>query len=183
MAPKTCHYDAKIWSVRKVLGTLNWQDYFSKMVNLEDNNKAIPWAKLAVKNSKLGKGMFKSEEILEISIFVPSTNRSNISLHSALLFEFSRAKVNLKVSILVVSLRKMYPDLNGLPIRELKTVSSWYFEIWNDFFTLFLLHDSVGDFEFEIEEQKKVHLFVDMTNISPPSEKNVPLSIAWRMKD
>ena len=42
-------------------------------------------------------------------------------------------------------------------------------------FTLFLLHDKVGDFEFEIEEQKKVHLFVDMMNISPPSEKNVPL--------
>ena len=33
----------------------------------------------------------------------------------------------------------------------------------------------MGDFKFEIEEQKKVHLFVDMTNISPPFEKNVPL--------
>ena len=33
----------------------------------------------------------------------------------------------------------------------------------------------MGDFKSEIEEQKKVHLCVDMTNISPPSEKNVPL--------
>ena len=78
----------------------------------------------------------------------------------------------------------MYPDLNGLSIRELKTVSSWYFEIWNDFwhfFTLFLLHNNVGDFKLEIEEQKKVHLCVDMTNISPPSEKNVPL--LWAIKE
>ena len=42
-------------------------------------------------------------------------------------------------------------------------------------FTLFLLHNNVGDFKFETEEQKKVHAYVDMTNISPPSEKNVPL--------
>ena len=73
---------------------------------------------------------------------------------------------------------KIYQDLNGLPIRKLKTISSWYFEIWKDFwhfFTLFLLHKNVGDFKSEIEEQKKVHLCVDMTNISPPSEKNVPL--------
>ena len=40
---------------------------------------------------------------------------------------------------------------------------------------MFLLHYNVRDFKFEIEEQKKVHLYVDMTNISPPSEKNVPL--------
>ena len=33
----------------------------------------------------------------------------------------------------------------------------------------------MGDFKSEIEEQKKVHLCVDMTNISPPSEKNIPL--------
>ena len=33
----------------------------------------------------------------------------------------------------------------------------------------------MGDFKSEIEEQKKVHMVVDMTNISPPSEKNVPL--------
>ena len=33
----------------------------------------------------------------------------------------------------------------------------------------------MGDFKLEIEEQKKVHLCVDMTNISRPSEKNVPL--------
>ena len=33
----------------------------------------------------------------------------------------------------------------------------------------------MGDFKSEIEEQKKIHLCVDMTNISPPSEKNVPL--------
>ena len=33
----------------------------------------------------------------------------------------------------------------------------------------------MGDFKFETEEQKKVHPYVDMTNISPPSEKNVPL--------
>ena len=72
--------------------------------------------------------------------------------------------------------------MNGLPIRKLKTVSSWYFEIWNDFwhfFTLFLLHNNVGDFKSEIEEQKKVHLCVDMTNTSPPSEKNVPLLICF----
>ena len=28
--------------------------FFSKMVNLEDNDKAMPWAKLAVENTKLG---------------------------------------------------------------------------------------------------------------------------------
>ena len=91
---------------------------------------------------------------------------------------FRAQKSFLKVTILVVPVKKIYPDLNGLPIRELKTVSSWYFEIWNDFwhfFTLFLLHNNVGDFKLEIEEQKKVHLCVDMTNISPPSEKSVPL--------
>ena len=42
-------------------------------------------------------------------------------------------------------------------------------------FPLFILHKNVGDFKFESEEQKKVHPYVDMTNISPPSEKNVPL--------
>ena len=39
------------------------------------------------------KGTFQWEKDREISIFVPSTYRSNISLHSALLFEFSRAKM------------------------------------------------------------------------------------------
>ena len=42
-------------------------------------------------------------------------------------------------------------------------------------FALFLLHNNVGDFKFQIEEQKKVHLYVDTRNISPSSEKNVPL--------
>ena len=42
---------------------------------------------------------------------------------------------------------------------------------------MFLLQNNVGDLKFEIGEQKKVHLFVDMTNISPPSEKNVPLRV------
>ena len=37
----------------------------------------------------------------------------------------------------------------------------------------------MGDFKSEIEEQKKVHLCVDMTNISPPSEKNVPLTMVF----
>ena len=37
----------------------------------------------------------------------------------------------------------------------------------------------MGDFKFETEEQKKVHAFVDMTNISPTSEKNVPLTDVW----
>ena len=36
----------------------------------------------------------------------------------------------------------------------------------------------MGDFKSEIEEQKKVHLCVDMTNISPPSKKNVPLQVS-----
>ena len=47
--------------------------------------------------------------------------------------------------------------------------------------TLFLLHKNVGDFKSEIEEQKKFHLCVDMTNISPPSEKNVPLHNGWEV--
>ena len=42
-------------------------------------------------------------------------------------------------------------------------------------FGTFYIVNNVGDFKFETEEQKKVHLYVDMTNISPLSEKNVPL--------
>ena len=121
--------------------------------------------------SDLSKGTFQSEKVREISIFVPSTNRSNISLHTALLFEFSRTKSQLPCCI-------NEKNLNGLAIRELKDCFELIFgnlEWLLTLFTLFLLHEKVEDFEFEIEEQKKVHLFVDMTNISSPSEKNVPL--------
>ena len=52
----------------------------------------------------------------------------------------------------------------------------WNLEWLLTLFTLLLLHKNVRDFKFQIEEQKKVHLHVDMTNISPPSEKNVPLT-------
>ena len=34
-------------------------------------------------------------------------------------------------------MKKIYPDLNGLLIKEPKTVSSWYFKIWNDFWHFF----------------------------------------------
>jgi hypothetical protein len=61
---------------------------------------------IKTKFSNLYKGTFQSEKVSEISIFVLSTNRSNISLHTALLFEFSRTKINLKASFLVVSMRK-----------------------------------------------------------------------------
>ena len=57
--------------------------------------------------------------------------------------------------------------------------SEWLILQYLHFFALFLLHNNVGDFKFQIEEQKKVHLYVDMTNISPPSEKNVPLLANW----
>ena len=75
------------------------------------------------------KGTFKSEKNHEISIFVPSTYRSNISLHTALLFEFSRSKINLKVSILVVSLRKNISRFEWLTNQKAKD----YFELifWN----------------------------------------------------
>ena len=84
---------------------------------------------------------------------------------------FRAQKSTLKVNILVVSVSKNISRMNDLIIRELKTVLT--------LFTLFLLYNNVGDFKFEIEEQKKVHLHVDMTNISPPSEKNVPLSLTY----
>ena len=69
------------------------------------------------------------KENREISIFVPSTYRSNISLHTALLFEFSRSKINLKVSILVVSLRKNISRFEWLTNQKAKD----YFELifWN----------------------------------------------------
>ena len=66
------------------------------------------------------KGTFKSEKNREISIFVPSTYRSNISLHTALLFEFLRSKINLKVSILVVSLRKNISRFEWLTNQKAK---------------------------------------------------------------
>ena len=40
----------------------------------------------------------------------------------------------------------------------------------------------MGDFKSQIEEQKKVHLIVDQTNISPPSEKNVPLKASCPLR-
>ena len=71
------------------------------------------------------KGTFKSEKNREISIFVPSTYRSNILLHTALLFEFLRSKINLKVSILVVSLRKNISRFEWLTNQKAKD----YFEL------------------------------------------------------
>ena len=43
-------------------------------------------------------------------------------------------------------------------------------------FDTFYIVSFVEDFKFETEEQKKVHPYVDMTNISPRFEKNVPLT-------
>ena len=124
------------------------------------------------------KGTFQSEKNREISIFVPSTNRSNISLHTALLFEFSRTKINLKVSFLVVSMRKntsRFEWLSNQRAKDCFELIFWNLEWLLTLFTLFLSYNNVGDFKFGTEEQKKVHLYVDMTNISPSSGKNVPL--------
>ena len=76
-----------------------------------------------------GKGTFQSEKNREIFIFVPSTNRSNISLHTALLFEFSRTKINLKVSILVVSVRKNISRFEWLTNKRAKDCFELIF--WN----------------------------------------------------
>ena len=124
------------------------------------------------------KGTFQSEKNREISIFVPSTYKSNISLHSALLFEFSRSKINFKSQNSCCTSKKYASSFEWLTIQRVKDCFNlifWNLEWLLTLFILFLLHNNVGDFKFETEEQKKVHPYVDMTNISPPSEKNVPL--------
>ena len=115
-----------------------------------------------------------------------SHRHTNQTFHCTQLYSlnFRAQKSTLKVRILVVPAKNMHPVLNGLQFRELKTVSTWYFEIWNDFwhFLHCFFYIIMGDFKFETEEQKKVHPYVDMTNISPSSEKNVPLILLGSIK-
>jgi len=120
------------------------------------------------------KGTFKSEEILEISIFVPSTTDQTFHCTRLYSLNFRAQKSTLKV----VSVRKnisRFEWLNNQRAKDCFELIFWNLEWLLTLFTLFLLYNNVGEFKFEIEEQKKVHMVVDMINISPPSENNVPL--------